>query len=60
MKETFFKVLSAVLIGMILGAAGMNLYFCKQFEEIIAENKTLKEELNDATMNLENLKERVK
>lgn len=60
MKQVLLKVLAALLIGIILGGSGMNLYISQQFEELVAKNKTLEAELSNTLKNLDDLKERTK
>ncbi|MCL0081252.1 hypothetical protein M1N64_03375 [Peptococcaceae bacterium] len=60
MKQVLLKVLAALLIGIILGGSGMNLYISQQFEELVAKNKTLEAELSNTLKNLNDLKERTK
>ncbi|MBM7854073.1 putative RNase H-like nuclease (RuvC/YqgF family) [Desulfohalotomaculum tongense] len=59
MNRLMIRLLAAVLMGIILGSSGMNLYISRQFEELTAKNRTLEEELKTARNDVEELRKRL-
>ena len=52
MKKELLRLLSAVILGLILGATGLNAYISKEFEALSAKNKELEKELKDTSDDL--------
>ncbi|WP_031514521.1 hypothetical protein [Desulfofalx alkaliphila] len=59
MNITAIRLISAIFIGILLGASGMNLYISNQYEKLIAKNRALEEELINTQKSLEELKGRL-
>ncbi|MEG6615669.1 hypothetical protein V6C27_04405 [Peptococcaceae bacterium 1198_IL3148] len=56
MSKELKRVTAALLIGIILGLAGMNAYVSKEFERLSAKNKALEQQVRNQLMDLEELK----
>ncbi|MTI79453.1 MAG: hypothetical protein FH758_01020 [Firmicutes bacterium] len=59
MKRLVFRLLSAFIIGVIIGGSMMNMYISKQFEELTAKNRTLENELKSAREDTESLRKQL-
>ncbi len=56
MKKTVLQIISALLMGIIIGSAGMSLHISRDFEELTADNHLLREELESKQADLEEMK----
>lgn len=52
MKNELLRLIAAVILGLILGATGMNAYISKEFESMSAKNKELERQLKDVSDDL--------
>ncbi|MBO8137469.1 MAG: hypothetical protein H0Z40_04970 [Desulfotomaculum sp.] len=59
MNASIIRLLASLVIGIIIGGSGMNMFFSKEFEELTAQNRALEEELRSARDDLEELEKQL-
>ncbi len=60
MKRIIVQIVSAFIIGAIIGASAMNLYISREFEELTVNNHMLQEELESTKSDLEEARNHLK